>query len=62
MSTFPRTWVLRHGPDAGKVLIQFSASGPALLIGADGSVSEQWRVPPTEVRRMLPVADVDGAA
>jgi hypothetical protein len=62
VNAYPRTWVLRHGPDAGKVLIAFSAVGPALLVGADGSVSEQWRVPPAEVRRVLPVADVDGAA
>lgn len=56
-----RTWVLRHGPDAGKVLIQFSTRGPFLLVGADGAVTEQFRRSPSEIRRHVQ-AELDGAA
>ncbi len=61
MNTYPRTWVLRHGPDAGRVLIAFSARGPLLLVGADGAVSWQYRVPAAYGVREL-VLERDGAA
>lgn len=45
MSPYPRVWTIRHGADAGKVLIQFSPAGPLLLVGPDGAVTEQYRTP-----------------
>lgn len=53
MNQFPHTWTLRHGPDAGKVLIAFSTRGPLWLVGPDGAIERQFRLPPTEAQRNL---------
>jgi len=46
---FPRTYVIRKGVDAGKVLIQWAADGDMLLVSPSGAVERRFRTPPGEV-------------
>jgi len=61
VNLYPRTWVLRHGPDTGKVLIAFGPTGPLLLVSPDGTTTQQFRLPPTEAVFITRRAE-DGAA
>ncbi|MGH3965945.1 MAG: hypothetical protein ACRDRY_22280 [Pseudonocardiaceae bacterium] len=46
MNEYPRTWVIRQGPDTGRVLIQWGPRMPLTLVSPSGEVSQRYRFPP----------------
>jgi len=47
--TYPRVRVIRSGPNAGKVFIQWSERGTYCIVGPDGVIEDQYRIPAQDI-------------